>query len=202
MGGIDLSEWGTSERRGEVDGLACRLLERAQGPTVMEYLWLADDDFRVLRHEQMRQGRTLTQLTVMYATEQASGVVPAGWTILQASYPSEATLQTSVFQVRDFKLNSPVPRSRFEFEFPAGIIVTDEVSSQRSIVRADGSLRPVTAGELAADIPFEDLMRTDPPPEAGASANGNSRRLIAYLCGAVLAGAAAALWWRRRRGLG
>ena len=105
-------------------------------------------------------------------------------------------------RVSNIQLNPQVPRGLFDWKFPAGAVVFDEVKAQDSVVRADGTLRLITPGEAAAGIPFRELMSTAPPPEAmGDGFVGRNRYLfVLSLLAAALIGWRA--WLRMRAAAG
>jgi hypothetical protein len=147
--------------------VACFIIERTVGTQISELLWIAeDDDWRVLRHECVRRDKPEWQITITYDDREDVGNVPRGWTSFLATMPSGIVHETSAARILKLDLNTPIESSNFSYQFPVGTLVKDELSGMRSIARADGSLRPISAGELAAGVNLEQLMRTEPPPEA------------------------------------
>lgn len=164
LGGIDLSTYKVSEHRGSINGVACHVLERPHAGSGLDRLWVAQDgDFRILRRQLGRAERPSEELTLGYESESNGNCTE--WTYLMRSR-SEVPSQTSACKTIKLEIDVPVDEAEFRYEFPRGAIVNYEGSQNYAIARGDGSLRPVTTGELAAGISPETLMKTAPMPEA------------------------------------
>lgn len=166
LGGIDLATYTLTEQRGSVNGIACHVLERPHGPRGVDRLWLAQETgFRVLRRQLGIAGRPAEELTIGYKQHPGTGWVCSEWTYLMRSQ-GDVPFQTCTAKVTDLRINEPVDESAFRYQFPRGTIVNYEGTNNYAIARADGSLRAVTAGERAAGISNETLLKTAPLPEA------------------------------------
>lgn len=164
LGGIDLATFKVSEQRGSVNGIACHVLERPHGGSGIDRLWLAQEgDFRILRRQLGRAERPSEELTLSYEPNSKGNCNQ--WTYLMRS-SGEVPREMGASKTTKLQINVPVDEAEFQYEFPRGAIVNYEGSNNYAIARDDGSLRPVTAGELSAGISPETLMKTDPLPEA------------------------------------
>lgn len=204
VGGIDPAQYSLSPERGSIDGVSCYILQTQVNATATRRLWIsADGDYRVLRQDAVRPTYPIYELTIHYAAASDDGVrPPSEWTTVVFS--RNMVLNRNDVQevyrsrVAEFALNRPAAPAEFELEFEPGTIVQDEVTLGIGIVREDGRLRTVPKGELMAGMTWEQLMATDPPPEAlpfiKAPADRNWLWIPAGAC--VLAGL---LIWRRRQ---
>jgi hypothetical protein len=74
--------------------------------------------------------------------------------------------QTLVSEVERLDVGRATPRPEFELQFPPGAVVQGPGKNEIAVVRRDGTLRPVTQGELAMGISFDDLMESSPVSES------------------------------------
>lgn len=197
LGGIDLATFKVSELRGSVDGIACHVLERPHGGSGVDRLWLAQEgDFRILRRQLGRAERPAEELTLSYEPDSKGNCNQ--WTYVMRS-SGDVPREMSASKTTKLQTNVPVDEAEFQYEFPRGAIVNYEDSDNFAIARDDGSLRPVTAGELAAGISPETLMKTDPLPEAREP---NRRWSMTFMAWCVMAGivmASCVFYYRYRR---
>ena len=174
------------------------------GEGAAELLWVADEPgFRPVRHEVIINDIPWYTLTISYAPRDDEGLMPISWTIAERNWQHGNVLGTYSATVSELQLNPAIPAARFRFQFPPGALVNNEVTQQRSIVRTDGTLRPITNGEMAAGIPYRELMATPPPPEAFVHGGGGKSRILIWLT--IVAGVLISwrFWsrWRAPRGV-
>lgn len=198
LGGIDLAAYHVSDRRGSINGVPCRILERQVHPTSVKRVWVADgEDFRIMRQELVRPRHALYQLTLMYEPHDALGLVIRSWSNVVYDRDGKAA-ETMTVKVTALALNERIDASEFEYEFPPGTIVENETSRQTGVVREDGTVRVVTPGELASGGGWDRFMTSSAPPEALAFDGGSQRPIWPYLAAGIAALAAGAWTWRRR----
>ncbi len=201
LGGFDLAQWRESSRRGTVGGQACRVIEYKLNDLVVQYLWLADSaDFRVLRHEFTVSGRNKLQLTIEYDEDSRFGYVCSGWKHLKVT-DGGAPAETIVAKVDDAIFNQPIEPATFELEFPPGTVVQNEGSGEMSIVREDGTWRPITPAELRTGTAYSEIMHSEAPPESRPSQSHSYAYLVAAAAIAVTLAWRYRLKWRFARSL-
>lgn len=64
--------------------------------------------------------------------------------------------------VEHFEINTDIPDSAFNLEFPAGTKAVNQASRETYIIREDGSKRPITLAEREALVPYKILLNTEP----------------------------------------
>jgi hypothetical protein len=137
-----------------------------------EELWVDPRRDDLIVQRLLKSGDKLTVTSIEYRPDKTAGWVPTRWTVKYtlAGIP-QAIWETTVV---DYSINQPIPAGTFDLAFPPRTFVTDAVSNEHYLVRADGSKRPVTNRELELQrqrkLRFGDLLKeTGSPPEKGAN---------------------------------
>lgn len=117
-------------------------------------------DYVLRRMDDWNRGRTVRHLEVS-RYEQHDGVwLPVVWKLDEFS-DSGSLKKSSTIQVEEIKLNGEIPASQFNFDFPPGCLIYDQVANKYFRVEADGSLNertarglPITAGDVKRRSPW------------------------------------------------
>jgi hypothetical protein len=137
-----------------------KIERRSAKADAFEDLWIDPrrDDLIVQRDS--KGGDLLTVTSIEYRPDPTAGWVPTGWTVRSnlAGTP-QMIWETTVV---DSSINQPIPPRTFDLTFPPRTFVTDAVSNEHYLLRADGSKRPITKMELALErqrkLRFKDLL--------------------------------------------
>jgi hypothetical protein len=125
-----------------------------------EDLWVDPRRDDLIVQRVFKSGDKLTVTSIEYRPDKTVGWVPSRWTVKYtlAGIP-QAIWDTTVV---DYSINQPIPPGTFDLAFPPRTFVTDAVSNEHYLVRADGSKRPVTNKELELQrqrkLRFNDLL--------------------------------------------
>jgi len=200
LGAIRLVDWRLTPDRRSASGVPCRVIQRERKDHATDEVWIEDGgEFRVFRRQLSVKNAVFEDLSLNYAAEHEGEPVCVSW--VHAIRQSGKVIRTNAVPQPRAEINVSIPDSDFAYEFPAGVVVNHEGEARYSVARADGSLRPVTRGEMAAGISLETLMMTDPPPEARAlEGGGRGGWLLVLLVAAFVA--ASAVWRYRHRSRG
>jgi hypothetical protein len=201
-GAPHVSRWRATLSQRTVGPRRCRIIELDRKLGTERLLVDPSAGYVVIGRELEFNGVLLQELRIDYEDRAGFGPLPASWTCLLRD-PSGTVTEVRTVSSVDLRLNDRIDPAEFEFAFPPRTLVSHEGTGLRSIVRWDGSLRPVTSGELAA-IPYDDLMELDPAPEAIAAhaARKKSQALIWISSAMALVLAGAYVWYRRTRQAG
>jgi hypothetical protein len=166
LGGIDLSGWRLVDRPASLDGHSCRILERSREDGAVEHLWIEETPgYPLCRKQALSKGRVFGDLAMSYHQNGDKDPICTSWKYVSRS--GSKISQVCATQDAVVRVNVELPESDFQLIFPPGTLVT--LKGGYAIARDDGSLRPVSRGELSAGVSYETLMSTDPPPEAVAA---------------------------------
>ena len=180
-----------------VHKVPCWALELKRGSSVVETLWLAvTPDFRIMRRDLAAGSALLKQLTIDYEERADTGFACKAWSFIRFLEDGRIS-ESSVVSNAVASVNPSIASSEFDFQFPPGTLVRLERSKKWAVARRDGTLRPVSEGELSAGISLVTLMETPPLPETTV---GHASKLSTFrILVIVVAGCVLLLWWRCRR---
>jgi hypothetical protein len=168
LGSVDLGNYHDIGRFGHVHGVQCRMLERdfPDNPLMIDRLWIADErDYLILRRERGHRDLPGEEVTIAYEPHQDWGWKVTGWNYVQRTQRNNPTITVNTITYCDVDL--PLDGSIFQHKFTAGAsIYYPQAPEKHAIAREDGSLRPLTNGEMTSGKSVEDLMNSTPPPEA------------------------------------
>jgi len=177
LGGVDLGRYQISPQVGNVDGHTCIIVEPQSLEVTNRVLgeksyWVDPErDFIVRRIVWARAGQSpMAALTIFYKEHEKFGWYPASWKFVNTGGTVDRIIGQTSADVLECEFNIQIPRSVFQFQFPAGTAVTDNRDGRRYIVLQDGSRREVTRGELARGATYRDLIAT----ESGMAARESS----------------------------
>jgi hypothetical protein len=198
FGQMDLDTWVVTGRRETINGVSCDVLERPTMPPGGEHLIYITDsgDRRIVRREYYAHKVPIVQITVTYA-ESPFGLVCDSWTIVER-LANGALQQTIAVPKVTLKINESLDPAHFELEFGPGTIIRYRQTKDLAIVRDDGTLRPVTRGELASGQTWDELKESTPLPEALQSTQGNEWRPWHYALTFAVALSLMIWYWRGR----
>jgi hypothetical protein len=195
---FSIPDWSVSSPREVLNGHECVKLEIRPHEWSRENLWLAREvDFLPVRHEWFERERFLKRLDTEYVDRADVGPVPQNWRCIEVFRESDKLRWVLTANVAELKLNVAMPAGQFDIEFPPGTTVGDEKAGRISVVRKDGTWRPIDREEFATMSSYDELMETDPPSLI-------ARRKAVWRWSLIGAGAVicaiGALWLRRRAG--
>lgn len=197
LGAIQLADWRMTPDRRSASGVLCRVVERTRGDGATDQAWIEDGgEFRVCRRQLSVKGTVFEDLSLNYAGKQQDEPLCRSW--VHVTRDSGKVIQTNVVPQPLTQINVSVPESDFAYQFPVGTVVNYENENRYAVAREDGSLRPITGGEMAAGIPLETLMTTSPPPESEALDEEDRWTWLLVLLVATFVAASAVLKVRQR----
>jgi hypothetical protein len=197
LGGIDLGEYRLAEQRWPIDGQECRLLERQVTADTVKRVWVADGgDFRILRQDLIGAEGPIYEMTLEYSDESDPRKL-SGWSNLLFLGVAGAPSEWMECRVTRHELNPVIDPATFNFAFPPGTVILDEVSHGMSIVRPDGTWRPVARGELGSGKSWEEIMSSPPLPDAVPAQGGPEGLPWSWIAGAI--GLLVLCAWERHR---
>jgi hypothetical protein len=206
MEALNVAEFDAPVGRQTIKGVECDRfdipLSRSRNVGRNSYYVARTADARIVRHEAVVQGQLRKQLTLDYQEDPSGRHVMTGFVFAEWSQSGALMLTRRCAEV-SVELKPKFARDELRYVFPKGIGVLHEQTGALAIARADGTLRFVSNGELDAGIPWEELMRTDPPPEATfflrrPSLWSTRTMLVAVCAGSLTLGASYHIRRRRR----
>lgn len=170
---FSLAEWDLVSDADELNGRRCVHLARRSGERwPPEHLWLDPQrEYLPVRHDWLLEtGELFGRLDTEYAAHEVAGWAPQSWRYIRAGqWDNSGQWQQKVTEgftstVTELQLNVDIPDSRFDITFPPGTRIRNEKTGGTSIVREDGTIRPVDQIELqSGDKTWDELMHSDPP---------------------------------------
>jgi hypothetical protein len=130
----------------------------------LRHILLVDPElgFSIVRYALEKRGRVTLQMDISYRRNEEVGiVVPTGWKTTRLSESGEIRSET-IADVKECTLNPKLDADEFEITFPHGTLIDGRILGQQYLARVDGSNRRVTAAELRAGIPVQQLLKTEP----------------------------------------
>jgi hypothetical protein len=138
--GIRREQFTLSDRRGTVDGRECLIMEHVtQNSRVARYWVDPGRDYLIVRVEGVGEGKGGFREDFEHSFDPEHGWVPSGWTMTWVD--ADGALKMSKrSRVTKWSLNEPVAPERFDFSFPSGTFVTDEVRNIEYMQDAETSV--------------------------------------------------------------
>ena len=162
MGGLKLKLCRINPSLETVDGRPCVVL---QSPRMT--LWLDPRRDFVVAKLQYGEGTGMS-CDISYKEDESHFWVPVEWTTVVIWQRDNKPRQRTVAKVTDYKVNTDIPRSAFQFDFPAGTYVSDlreegNDAIERYIVRPGGKKRLITKEEISrgAAVNYQELLHTE-----------------------------------------
>lgn len=159
---FDPAAYRVSSKLGAVGERQCVILEPKEQSLRPTSYWVDPErDFAVLRVEQSFEGKPVDKLDVSYKRDRLAGWVPWSWKEVNvADKTCELRYQYSA-TVTKYEVNSSIPASEFQFNFPPETEVVDTRDGTHYIVRPGDAKRIVTPRERDAGVPYEVLLATE-----------------------------------------
>lgn len=188
---------------GYVDGRACRILERsldgrpaAPSDSRKNQWWIEPERGLFVRYVSIRSAKPAVQVDVSYKEEPSFGWLPSGWKI--ARFAGDTVTETITATVTSASVNEPIPLSEFRIEdLPTGTWIEDRRDDTDTLIRANGTRRPILAADHRPGVTFEDLMNSE-PGQAGLTPRSALRRWAVY--GSIVGVLCLGVWsWKRLR---
>jgi len=168
MGGRDLSNFDENSKMGTIDGHECVILT-GWNSAREETLWLdVRRGYIVLRMVRSIGAQHDVTFDISYREDPPHGWLPSGWKQVSAGRPTTERpagrlMYQVVAKVTKREVNVDIPRSEFQFDFPAGTKVRDR--------RTEGATKsteavPVQPAKSAANAKPAATKATAKPPAA------------------------------------
>ena len=139
--------------------------EAGKGSAFRQEIWIDPErGFNILKYvsTDMRRNAPSFQVEVTLSADDETGWVPAGWTTLIGSTEKGRIVDTS--RVMNYSINPAISDEEFGIEMPIGAVVTDYSQGEKvSVLRRDGTLRPVSVEERTSGRSYDDILNTEPP---------------------------------------
>jgi len=206
MGGLHLEDYRVSPSVETINGCACVVLspktpgDAGEGRTI----WLDPNrGFLALRTQDVaiKRGR-ITTYDISYEKDHSHRWVPSQWKSVATGGHTGCLFEEAVAKVTRYTINSDIPRSEFQLEFPAGTYVSDykKANAEDYIVRDGGAKRIVTSAEFArgAGGDYRELLNTESGMARRNLFGSGAVRLVIILVSAVVI-CAAVFYFRRLR---
>ncbi len=113
-----------------------------------------DRDWRVVRYQQRNE-----RCQIEYAEYEPHGWWPQNWTSTIRKQDDSGVEQETHCVIEAIDFGVAVSDNEYIANFPPGTVVSD-VGNELRYVRADGTTREITPGEIASQIPYERLEST------------------------------------------
>ncbi|MCX7428933.1 MAG: hypothetical protein NTW96_25310 [Planctomycetia bacterium] len=203
MGGLNLKKYTVSPNMDTIDDRTCVVLSpnppspHGEGRT----LWLDPHrDLLVVRLQTaMRDKARVTTYDISYQKDPSHGWVPSEWKWI-ATGGGRRLFEQGAARMKGYSINTDIPRSEFQLDFPVGTYVTDFRSMKRYIARPAGEPRTVTKEELRRGAQYEDLLSTESGmARSEPTDSGGARLTLLLLSMVIIVTCVIALWVRQIR---
>ncbi len=167
MGGRDLAGSTVSPGMETIAGRPCVVITGNPARSSYESLWLDPHrDFVVLRiQDESGNGGRIDTFDISYQKDPSHGWVPSEWKWTATGGISGRLFGRAAAKVTRYAVNTDIPKSAFQFEFPVGTYVSDlrEANAERYIVRQGGKKRIITDAEIrrGAGANYKELLSTE-----------------------------------------
>jgi hypothetical protein len=187
-----------------VNGDRCIVLEEKQDHKFWnrKYWIVPDKDMAVIRFAGVRpDGTTDHQVDTEFRKDARFGWIPSSWKAIRCGREGKVFSSASN-RVTEIEVNTPIPDSTFDIEFPAGTEVDDDISKRRYIVKPDGTQRQIMQREVDRGASYSELVKTDTGmarPRAGSYERLRYWKLVVIASSLFIAAGFLVTWMRRHR---
>lgn len=144
------------DEMGTVAGRPCLILNDGE-----DKVWVDPErEFIPLRYRMSQRGRLRQSIEIRYNHSPEKGWTPSDWTN-EVFTGLDILHESVVLRVSAAEVNTALADELFDPKIPTGSWVSDFITKERYILRADGK-RPISPGEFTGDN-FEELLNSNPP---------------------------------------
>ncbi len=193
---LDIGHGALTGKRVPIEGRVCyEALFRHSDIAEMEYVWVDPSrDFVISRYVVTHDGKLTCQVNIRYAEDAQAGWIPADWDIA-TQFPDGRFRMSARAKVVQYEINPSIPADQFDIDFPRGARMTNFVTGEKYIIKADGTIRPIVRGELP--LAYEQLIASEPGELLGEKPSFFGRWWVWLLAALGFGSLGLAYCWRR-----
>jgi hypothetical protein len=101
-------------------------------------------------------GQPLLTMSISYRDDKGHGPLPDSWEY--SLYSRGRVDHTLRARMTDCIINESIDSSEFEYDFPPATIIQDGRTDTMSLVRHDGTIRPISRDEMIAGVTYKEML--------------------------------------------